>query len=321
MGTFWLSGAYVKGTSQLREDQRMDYWREVICDEFVKLDCRRMPKNFRGELRGGARVGHLQLSEVIADPQFVERSRPQIARSQEEEFLISLQVSQRGLVCQNGREALLTPGTFALYDSTEPYSLTFEDPFHQIVLQLPKKLLAQYLTEPEGYTAIPFSNTSGLGAVLASSIFSLAREINDLPPNLHGGLSENLISLIAMALNASHNTRELGGHSIVRNYLKGQVHQYIDDHLNDPELSNRHIARALNISLRYLHSLFEDEPETVHALILHKRLRQARKLLLNPSSAARNVQQIAYLTGFASAAHFSRSFKKKFGVAPSEVRS
>ena len=41
------------------------------------------------------------------------------------------------MVSQDGRDALLGPGDFALYDSTRPYQLQFDDDFQQFVLKLP----------------------------------------------------------------------------------------------------------------------------------------------------------------------------------------
>ena len=200
--TSLLAGGYRKGTSDLEERDRTDYWRDIICDEYVKLDCRKLADDFQGEVRGGGSLGELQFSEVLADAQYVERSRRQIAKCSEADFLISFQLARRGLVRQNGREALLTPGSFALYDSTQPYSLTFNERFHQLVIQMPKEVLSRHLMNPEQYTAVPISGQSGLGAVLTDFIFSLARELHHVQaaPN---ELSENLTNMIAIAFSSS----------------------------------------------------------------------------------------------------------------------
>ena len=81
MADLILSG-YRKKTSELRERDRLDFWRDIICDEFVQLDCQKVtPGDFIGELHGGVGISELRFSEVIADPQFVVRSRRQIAKS------------------------------------------------------------------------------------------------------------------------------------------------------------------------------------------------------------------------------------------------
>ena len=316
-----IFGGYQKKTAELQENQRLDYWRDIICDEFVNLDCEKVKAgDFIGELRGGVGVADLRFAEVISDPQLVRRSKRQIAKSTEADFLISFQLKQQGLVRQSGREALLTPGSFALYDSTQPYSLTFKDRFHQLVLQMPKETLSRHLMNPEQYTAIPISGRSGLGAALCNFVFSLAGELHNVR-QAPVGLSENLVDIIAMTLSSSVMLEQVEGHSIVREFLKRRIRQYIDNNLSNPELSNTHIAQAQRISIRYLHKLFQDEKKTVHELLLSKRLEKAHQLLSDPTYAAHSVERIAYSTGFASAAHFSRAFKKHYGVCPSEVRA
>lgn len=314
-----LSG-YRKDTSELRKQDRLDYWRDIICDEFVQLDCEKVTSgDFIGELHGGVGISQLRFSEVIADPQFVVRSRRQIARSTQADFLISFQVEQRGLIRQNGREALLTPGSFAMYDSTQPYSLTFKERFHQFVLQMPKDILARHLINPEQYTAIPISGQAGLGAVLSNFIFSLAKELQNVS-QASDELADNLVEMIALAFSSSLMLDQVGTQSVVRKSLRRRILHFIDTNLCNPLLSNACIAQAVGISVRYLHKLFEDEQETIHALILRRRLERARALLVDPRYAGHSIEQIAYNTGFASAPHFSRSFKKHFGISPSDAR-
>ena len=91
--SFLISDGYKKNTTNLKVEERFDYWREIICDEFVKLDCENIADgDFIGELRGGVAVGNLQFSEVMSNPQLVERSKSQISKSTEADFLISFQI-------------------------------------------------------------------------------------------------------------------------------------------------------------------------------------------------------------------------------------
>jgi len=317
---FLITDGYQKSTVELAEHERFDYWREIICDEFVKLDCEKgSPMNFRGELRGGVGVANLRFSEVLSGPQLVVRSKRQVAKSTEEDFLISFQLANQGLVRQAGREAILKPGSFALYDSTQPYSLTFEEKFHQFVVQMPKKILARHLMNPEQYTAIPISGRSGLGAVLTNFIFSLVGELHNLQ-QAPDELSDNLVNMIAMAFSSSVMLEQVSDNSVVTESLKRRIRHYIDNNLCNPELSNIHIAEAQGISVRYLHKLFQDEAETIHSLILNKRLEKGYKYLTDPAYSGHSIEKIAYALGFSSPGHFSRSFKKHYNASPSQIR-
>ena len=58
--------------------------------------------------------------------------------------LIKLGLQLRGysVVAQDGREAALTPGDFAIYDTSRPYDLYFDDSFRMLVVMFPRGVAA-----------------------------------------------------------------------------------------------------------------------------------------------------------------------------------
>jgi AraC-like DNA-binding protein len=105
-----------------------------------------------------------------------------------------------------------------------------------------------------------------------------------------------------------------------RGGLMGRIHAFIDAHLGDPALTPATVAAAHHISLRYLHKLFEPEPQGVAGMIRQRRLERCRHDLLDPAQADRPVAGIAARWGFSSAAHFSRVFRDAYGLPPAEFR-
>jgi AraC-like DNA-binding protein len=105
-----------------------------------------------------------------------------------------------------------------------------------------------------------------------------------------------------------------------RGGLVGRIHAFIEAHLGDPTLTPAAVAAAHHISLRYLHKLFEPEPQGVAGMIRQRRLERCRHDLLDPGQADRPVAGIAARWGFSSAAHFSRVFRDAYGLPPAEFR-
>ncbi|MFX8071305.1 hypothetical protein ABTK88_19610, partial [Acinetobacter baumannii] len=70
--------------------------------------------------------------------QRVFRTPARIRRAREEFVLVALGLAGSGGVVQDGREAVIEPGQFALYDTTRPYELQFDGEFSQMVIQLPR---------------------------------------------------------------------------------------------------------------------------------------------------------------------------------------
>ena len=60
-------------------------------------------------------------------------------------------------VLQDGRETIIHPGEFALYDTTRPYELQFNDDFTQTIFQVPRAMLQRRIAGTENLTAISFT--------------------------------------------------------------------------------------------------------------------------------------------------------------------
>lgn len=322
--SFIIKKGYQQDVEKYQGVSRFDYWREVISNEYVQLGCDPHPENkninnFNAALRGGIGLGDVQFSEVISSPQIAKRTQEQIRKAGEDDFLISFQLDKHCIVRQYGREALLTPGSFALYDSTAPYSLSFSEAFHQFVIQMPREVLARHLIEPEKYSAVTMNANSGLGLVLRDFIFSLVGELSssEVPPS--EVLSENLVNLIALSFSSTVFQSDLAESDCVKEALMRRIRQFIENNLFDPKLNNNRIAESQGISVRYLHKLFQNENESIHEMILHKRLAAARELLMKTDESRPSVESVAYHVGFSGAPHFSRAFKAYYGVCPSSV--
>ena len=321
MADFLLPKGHTHSTEDVSSKEKFEYWNDLVCDEFIQLDCSgKQQGEFKGAIRGHE-IENLQISEVSADPHHVARSKKQIAKSTESEFLLSLQLEDIGTVNQDGRIAELYPGDFALYDSTRPYELHFEKPFRQIVLQIPYDPLAERFTRPEHITARRISAQTGVGALTSQFIQSVASRIDTLSPQDRRVVTEHIIELVALSMGSMSTLREVDGQSIARTAMLERLQQYIEVNIRDPRLSPSLMAKQHQISERYQRMLFASIGTTVTRYILDKRLESCRAALINDELTDYNVKQLAFNYGFNNAAHFSRKFKEKYGISPREYRS
>ena len=116
---------HLLSTADVEPRQRVAFWTDLVCDTYVQLECDAYAgaASIDGEIVSD-RLATLSLSTVTATAQQVRRTKARIADASEDYFLVSIQTQGRGVVSQDGRDALLGPGDFALYDSTRPYTLT-----------------------------------------------------------------------------------------------------------------------------------------------------------------------------------------------------
>ena len=94
---------------------------------------------------------------------------------------------------------------------------------------------------------------------------------------------------------------------------------YIDQHLHDRRLGPAMLARAFSVSTRYVHTLFESQPQSVGRYIRSLRVSASRRML--EEQRGRSLTDIALDCGFYDLSHMTRCFRAKFGQAPRDYRA
>ncbi|GAA0979820.1 helix-turn-helix domain-containing protein [Acrocarpospora macrocephala] len=319
MGSQAVSMPYLADTENVSSGERRDYWRHVVSHAFVPLEASfpREDAGFDGRLRG-ATLGALGVYDVDTGAHAAHRTAKLTTAAPAECYKLGLVVSGRGLLGQDGRQAVLNPGEFAVYDTDRPYTLTFEDPSRLLVLIFPRTMLGLPQDRIAQITATPISGDSGLGALVGPFLLQIGALLEEV--ETHGGarLAGNVIDLVATTLAGRLDlTADPGS---IRNALFLRITSYIEAHLGDPGLGPAEIAGAHHISTRYLHKLFRAEGTTVLAWIRERRLDRCGRDLRDPLQLLRPVSAIAVRWGYTDASHFSRIFKAAFGLSPREYR-
>jgi AraC-like DNA-binding protein len=299
--------------------RRLSLWQDIVCDVFVGLDCKSdLGSAFRGSVTQ-ASLGKAICSEVCSDRQHVYRTPSRIARSDQDFVLIALGNRGDGGVVQDGRETVIHPGEFALYDTTRPYELKFNAAFAQTIFKVPREMLQRRLGGTETLTAMSFGAGVPLERLAYDFIYKLCQSADQIDPNHAAALSEQAVDLLAMAL----------GERLVKSSLPSSTHRsallyrlkaHIRSHLADPDLSLAEAAAALGISPRYVNDLLADEDTSFQRYVLAERLAQCRRDLASPVLAHRHVSEIAFAWGFNDLSHFGRVFREHFGMSPRDFR-
>ena len=122
---------------------------------------------------------------------------------------------------------------------------------------------------------------------------------------------------LVRALIASAARDEAGAREAMTGSLMTRITTYLHRHLTEPDLSPARIARAHNISVRWLYDNWTDEL-SVAQWIIRERLELARRELAGPRT--QSIATVARQCGFTDPAHFSRRFREAFGMSPREWR-
>jgi hypothetical protein len=190
-------------TEAVPRNQRLAYWTDMICNVYVQLGCDAVHDGAGGDFEGSIRqhtLPGLDVSVVTSAAQRVMRTPGHISRSGDDCFLVSIQARGQGVVRQDGRDAVLAAGDFALYDSTRPYELLFDKAFEQIVLKLPGERLRSELHDTEALTATTVSGREGAGHLLLGMIRTLREDIDTLQPASALAVANGVQSILVAGL-------------------------------------------------------------------------------------------------------------------------
>ncbi len=87
----------------------------------------------------------------------------------------------------------------------------------------------------------------------------------------------------------------------------------------DADISNGVIAEKFHFNASYINRVFKKHTgTTLHEYIIGVRIDAAAEKLRSESTS---VAEIAKLTGFSGAVHFTKAFKKRMGISPTEYRN
>lgn len=97
----------------------------------------------------------------------------------------------------------------------------------------------------------------------------------------------------------------------------GRVREYIRDHVGS-EIRRSDLAELVHMNSDYLNRIFKRETgTTIGDYILNEKMQIARNLL---QTTTLPVSYVASRVGYENFSHFSRTYKRVFGVSPSEER-
>ncbi|QIT17803.1 transcriptional regulator FeaR [Acinetobacter pittii] len=310
-------------TDMLPQSQRYDFSHQIVRERFVELDLTMEnstpSKDIHAELIHD-RVSEIDVMKLNASSHTVSRNNRQIRmdKGEDEFFLFSLQLKGNGFLEQDNRSVSLQPGDFILFDSTRPYRMGFNDDFEKLVLRIPRMLLKQHIAAPERLCAYKMPRQNAMGNILSNFLTSLD-QLSTLPHEAQLNVSGAILQMVAGALQSMPQNNQTQLNS-VRSYHLKRIKKYIELNLDEPELSVATIASALEMSVSSLYRIFEDEPMPLAHYIWIKRLEFCCRDLENVALKNKPISQIAFEWGFTHGTHFSRSFKKQFGLPPKLYR-
>ena len=229
-----------------------------------------------------------------------------------------VQIEGSATVAQGERTAEIGPGDLCLMRSGRPLAMCLEGPFQIALVEAPEDEIADRFPLWRAAMLTPIRGTSGVPAVFCDAVRSVHRWQDTLGGAGSDGLADALIDLLgALVCFAVPANNDCLQQSL---FQKDRIKKVIQLNLRNPELDVDFIAESVGLSPRQVHRLFADEGMSLMRWVWVQRLEQCYRELGQDESGKRSISDLAYTWGFTDQAHFSRAFRKQFGISPRDVR-
>jgi AraC family transcriptional activator of tynA and feaB len=258
----------------------------------------------------------IRLAHVATSACAVRRRSQDIARLSQSGYLVKFQLTGQSLWMQRGREVHLRPGDFVICSTTEPYSLRFLEDYSMPVLALSEQTMRHLVPNPDQFLGIRMDGAEADCGLLSSFVQQVVARMGNMAAPLLMRVEANILDLLGAVLSVRAAAKAAGpGDQLKR--IKGFIQQHLQDHTLGPAS----VAAEFGISVRYVHSLFKDEPLTLGQYIRSLRARACRQELQSESCARASLTDMALKWGFYDLSHMSRCFRDEFRTSPREIRA
>ena len=264
-------------------------------------------------------LGSAALIRTVSSAAVIERSRRHIDGLSERRVGLLMSLKNAIRVVHGGHDVELEEGDLVLTDSVMPSRMIFRHENTSLGLLLPYETLRRYLPNPEAVFGRRVAGDQGLGPLVGTMLRAVWAHVErGLPPEYGPNLAKGLLEVIATTYAMEHRSEACG--SSVAAARRAQIKRFIEGHLRDADLSANSVAKGLGLSARYTRMVFTAEGEGIAEYIMRRRLEESASQLRNALWQGSSITETAFAWGFSSTAHFTRAFKGRFAVTPTEYR-
>jgi len=237
-------------------------------------------------------------------------------------LFFGVNLAGRSPAIQRGRELAFGDGDAVLLSCAErTFSIPRPTPVCFVGLRVPRKQLAMMVTDLDDQIMRVTPGATDSLKLLTGYLRTMLNEQALASPEISRVVGGHLLDLIALSLGATRDfafAAQAGGMRAAR--LQA-IKSDIAANLANGSLTVAEVAARQRVTPRYVHKLFEDEGTTFTQFILRQRLDRAYRMLRDQRFATHSITAIAFDAGFGDLSYFNRTFRRRYGATPSDIRN
>jgi AraC-like DNA-binding protein len=310
--------AFLFSTTDFPERERLTAWREIFGRTVVKLDIEPIGG---GPFHSRATVCRLPgFGLLFGSTSAAAFRHPREMISDDD---LSFMVGPKGkwTASQLGRNPILGSGDGILMWNAEVGAITLPSRTRFTTFRVPVAAIAPLVPDIGAVIARRIPRETEALRLLTDYIGSLRGGEALATPELQSLVVTHIQDLLAVALGPTRDVAEAAMGRGVRAARMRAIMADILKNLDHPDLSVGEVAARHHLTPRYIQLLFEGDGTTFSEFLLGRRLARADRMLRDRRFDHRSITSVAFDVGFRDLSYFGRSFRRRFGLTPSDVRA
>jgi AraC-like DNA-binding protein len=262
----------------------------------------------------------VKIAEISTSPYKTSRTRQQVADGNDDFMLTILLDGEIVGHQERCEEVTIRAGEAYLWLNENASTVAAPEGAAFLNIAIPRSRLAPQLIDLDGALKGSISPTP-VTRLLTAYATTLAREEERIAPRDAQLLSTQITDLASLVLGARRENSALAGRRGGRAARLAAIKADMVANVGNPDLSLDWLAKRHHVSARVIRNLFYAEGSGILDHLLNLRLDRACALLSDRSNARHNIAAIALMAGFGDISWFSRTFQRRFGMTPSDVRA
>ncbi len=296
--------------------QRLTFWRDQVLKRMEPAAPSEPAGPFRARLRRISIEG-AELVEHISDPVTALRTAERRRIDGCDDISIDVMRHCRIASINHGGEHRLRPGDVCVVDYAQPIEVR-RSRHAAIGLIMPRSRAREAMGGDVAALAGTRLAARGMTTVLRHHLLTTLNEASFM------SLQERVLAVsgaadMALAILQAGRFGTADSEQFGEGFYWG-ARRLIDRHCTNAELTPERVAVAVGCSRAALYRVFAKHGESVAATIWSARIYRARRMLVAAEGMGLLVSDIALHCGFRELPTFTRMFKRRFGMTPSDAR-
>jgi AraC-like DNA-binding protein len=246
------------------------------------------------------------------------RNRHTTALLDNDDVILVVMQSGIGEVSQYGRVVTINQGEAVLTANGAEATFTGPTPTRVINFRLSRNLLTPHIADLDALVAQPIPKDNRVLQLLVGYATMLDNQAELATEELRHMVATHMHGLATLLLGGGSDIGlpELGLRAARLRAIKTHILGKIQHH----DLTLADVARSQQISESYIRQLLAENGTTFTDFVLGGRLTRAHRMLTDPHYADRSISAVAYEAGFGDLSYFNRTFRRRYGATPSDIR-